>query len=144
MSPYSPPGSLFELTPDDGIALVGIFDTSTPALTLLGPDGELLLSDVPLSVNPELLSSGGPSPFVSPSSVAVDQDGNIIVRSSRVLGMSSLPNLVQRVLPLGEVDTSFGLDGGVLLGNGGFGDIIFDSEGRLVFGDDDLSRFEFV
>ena len=76
--------------------------------------------------------------------MAVDQDGNIIVRSSRVLGMSSLPNLVQRVLPSGEVDTSFGLDGGVLLGNGGFGDIIFDSEGRLVFGDDDLSRFEFV
>jgi len=57
-----------------------------------------------------------------------------------------LPNIIQRILPSGELDTAFGLDGGAILEDASSGvvDLIFDSEDRLVVSGEDLVRFEFV
>ena len=110
----------------------------------LNPDGELF-ADVVLTPNPELIVGGLGFPLpINPFSATVDPSGNIIVASSTTFtSIAFQQTLLQRVLPSGEIDTAFGLDGGVIL-DGDFGDILFDSQDRLVRGSVDLQRFEFV
>jgi len=74
----------------------------------------------------------------------VDSPYLLIASSNTFASIANQQTLLQRVLPSGEIDTTFGLDGGVVL-DGDFGDIIlFDSQNRLVRGTVDLQRFEFV
>ena len=136
---------VFELTPDDGVVIAHSTGANSVSLLLLNPDGELF-ADVVLTPNPELITDGLGFPLpVNPFAVAVDQSGNIIVQSDTSFSSSVGPmdTLLQRVLPSGEIDTAFGLDGGVVL-DASFGDILFDSQNRLVRGSADLQRFEFV
>ena len=139
----SPP--LFQLTPSGAPAIV--FDSSNNVSTLLRvtPAGDLF-EEVLLPVNSEVLSEGTDSSVsIRPTDLAVDQFGNLVLTSFRsVSAFGSLPNVIQRILPSGELDTEFGLDGGAILGFTGATDIIFDSQNRLVVVGEDRTRFEFV
>ena len=145
----APSGALFALTPDGGsvVLLGGIIESDT--LLVVSPDGDLT-SETELPINTDvLLDEALPfSAFAVPVSLAVDSSGNIALTSSRVLTGPAgidLPNIIQRILPSGELDTDFGLDGSAVLSElDGTADLIFDSEDRLVIAGEDLARFEFV
>ena len=95
--------------------------------------------------------------FTLPGDLAVDQAGNIVFTSLRRIPgpfgpFNAQSSVVQRILPSGELDTEFGLDGGAVLGDFSRETVatIFDSEDRLVVVGSGVSagsgrsRFEFV
>ena len=138
---------LFQVTPDGGA--VFLFDPMNSfeddSLLLVNPDG-FLISETRLPLNSGILTDGTTStPDTIPTDLAVDQAGNIVVTTFRASSpFDSLPNVIQRILPTGELDFGFGLDGAAILGFTGATDIIFDSQNRLVVVGEDRTRFEFV
>lgn len=140
-----PGAPLFQQTPSGGAAIAFTSDADVTTLLLLDSAGDQF-AETPLVIASEILLDGAAStPFTSLSDLAVDQAGNIVVTTFRTPGgFTSLPNVIQRVLPSGEVDTGFGVDGSAILGFTGATDIIFDSEDRLVVVGADRTRFDFV
>ena len=136
---------LFALAPSGAMAIV--FDSGDNVSTLLRltPAGDLF-DEILLPVNSEVLSDGTDlTVSTSPSDLAFDQFGNLVLTSSRSINaFTSLPNTIQRILPTGELDADFGLDGSAILGFTGATDIIFDSQNRLIVVGEDRTRFEFV
>ena len=143
--------TFFELTPDGGSAIVLGGTVGASTLLVVSPDG-VLTTETELPINTDVLNEGSTSGFPAfavPVDLAVDSAGNLAVASLRVFpgpGSGGLPNIIQRILPSGELDTAFGLDGGAILEDASSGvvDLIFDSEDRLVVSGEDLVRFEFV
>jgi len=118
-------------------------DLRVPPLSFVNPVGDLV-SKVVLSP-PIAIETQGVTlrSTVNVDELAVDQDGNVLVRSFVTDvddAFNSFPSIVQRVLANGEIDTSFGLGGTAVLPSAG--DIIFDLESRLVVVGDSLLRFE--
>ena len=138
---------LFQVTPDGGAVIafdpMNTFEDSS--LLLVNPDG-FLIAETLLPLNSAIESDGASSTTSTLlTDLAVDQAGNIVLTTFRTEGpFNSLPNVIQRVLPSGELDFGFGLDGGEILGFTGANDIIFDSQNRLVVVGADRARFEFV
>ena len=141
--------AVFHATPDGGsvIAASTLGSDVDSSLLLLNSDG-VLTAETLLPINSELLNEGiGPAftPSTNPIDLAVDSAGNIVLTSTRAGGPNSVESVIQRILPSGELDTDFGLDGGALLSDiSGVADLIFDSEDRLVVLRSGLTRFEFV
>ena len=138
---------LFQVTPDGGAVIafdpMNTFEDSS--LLLVNPDG-FLIAETLLPLNSAIESDGASSTTSTLlTDLAVDQAGNIVLTTFRTEDpFNSLPNVIQRVLPSGELDFGFGLDGGEILGFTGANDIIFDSQNRLVVVGADRARFEFV
>ena len=137
---------LFELTPTGGSAIVFDADSGDAGLLLLNAGGDLV-ADVALPLASEVLFDGTASSAVgvTPTGLAIDQAGNIVVTSLRSIGgFIALPSTIQRILPSGQLDNGFGLDGGAILDFTGTNDIIFDSQDRLIVAGSDRTRFLFA
>jgi len=116
---------LFQLTPDDGVVIAFTSDLEVPSLLVLNPGGDLIAETL-LTPNSEIANAGSTTPntsVISASDLAIDQNGNIVVRSSRSFGFVERPSIIQVALPSAN-------------------DIVFDLNNRLVVGGEDLLRFE--
>jgi len=142
-----PIGPLFEIAPSGVIGITATVEdagTLVPGVTLLDPNG-VPFAELVLNPNSEVGLASGSSAF--PDELAVDEFGNFLVSFEVSAVDSPSPfdddiTVVQRILPTGEIDTAFGVGGTAIVGSSpGIGDLVFDSQNRLVVGGLDLNRF---
>ena len=135
---------LFQLTSSGGTAIVFDAAGEEAAILLLNAGGDLV-ADVDLPLASDVLLDGTSTASATPTGLAIDQAGNIVVTSLRTTngGFTSLPSTVQRILPSGQLDTGFGINGGAIFDFTGTHDAIFDSQDRLIVAGSDRTRFLF-
>jgi len=137
-------GDAFQVT-NAGTIVVSVtaVDERVPAVSFLTSSGDLI-SETILTPPASIGTQGVTLPsFVGTNDLVVDQDGNVLIRSSvsdANFPPVASPSIIQRVLANGEVDTSLGFGGAAIVES--VDDLNVDSQNRLIVVSDNLSRVE--
>ena len=124
------------------VAATSVVDR-VPVVSFLTPSGDII-SEVVVTPPASIGTQGVTLPsFVAANDLLVDQDGNVLIRSSVTdtnFPPTTSPSIVQRVLASGDVDTNLGFGGAAIITD--ISDLNVDSQGRLIVVGSTLSRSE--